>query len=803
MYRLIITILLFSCSASLHAQSFKINGKVLSTHFNEPLEEAVIFVPTFQKVVYTDKEGYYELILPAGRHTVEVSSLGIQADSLNIKLTKDTTINFSLAPLNYDLGEVNVVATKSTNGMTRLKAVEGFAIYEAKKNEVIVLDDFAANKAANNARQVFAKVPGLNIWESDFAGLQLDIAARGLGPSRTANFNTRQNGYDMSADALGYPESYYMPALQAVERIEIVRGAASLQYGSQFGGMLNFKLKAAPDKPFELNVEQALGSFGLSNSFVSVGGRQKKLDYYGYYQYRTGDGWRENSGFDAHTAFGRLGYQVNERLKLGFEYSFLDYEAQQPGGLTDDQFNNGDLSPSNRSRNWFNVAWNLLAATIDYDFSTRTRLNIRSFALFSERNALGNLQQIGVPDNPNEDRTLISDQFRNFGTEARLLHQYQIQQKEATLIVGARYYNGLTQRQQGAASASSNPDFELLNPSAPEEFDYDFPSENHALFIENLMTIAPKWTLTTGMRLEHIRTDADGTWNLNRFDFAGNLVSSTTNIDQSSTRRWVPLFGIGSSYRLRDDLQLYTNYSRNFRSITFSDLRVVNPNFQLDSLISDENGYNMDLGVRGKLLPWLNVDASIFLLRYNDRIGQYELPGSTTLFRTNIGTSRHIGMEFFGELDLFGMLQSKMRLAKLSLFVNLSLTDARYIQSDITAIQDRQVEYVPNVMLRTGLNYRWKGIKSTFQVSYLGDQFSDATNSSFNPNALTGTVPAYFVMDFSAAYQWRQFKIGAGVNNLGNETYFTRRAESYPGPGIIPATPRSFYLSLGMNIAGN
>jgi Fe(3+) dicitrate transport protein len=129
--------------------------------------------------------------------------------------------------------------------------------------------------------------------------------------------------------------------------------------------------------------------------------------------------------------------------------------------------------------------------------------------------------------------------------------------------------------------------------------------------------------------------------------------------------------------------------------------------------------------------------------------------------------------------------------------LNLSLTDATYIESDITAIKGRQVEYVPNVMLRTGLNYKWKGFMATYQFSYLGEQFSDATNSTFNPNALTGIVPSYYVMDLSLEYKPNRFKFSGGVNNLTGEEYFTRRAESYPGPGIIPATIRSFYLSVG------
>ena len=793
-------ILVLSLSVSLNAQSFKVYGKVVSKEFEEPIEETMILVQPSQKLIYANTEGYYEVSLPRGHHRLEVFGLGMQSNMAQIDLSQDTALNFQLEELQIDLEGVEVVATKRTNGITRLKAIDGFGIYESKKNEVIILDDFAANKAANTARQVFAKVPGLNIWESDFAGLQLDIAARGLGPSRTANFNARQNGYDMSADALGYPESYYMPAMQAVDRIEVVRGAASLQYGSQFGGMLNFKIKEAPNRLFELNAEQAVGSFGLLNSFVSMGGRTGKIDYYGYYQYRRGDGWRENSGFDAHTAFGRIGYQANERLKLGFEYSFLDYEAQQPGGLTDEQFNSGNLVQSVRGRNWFSVSWNLLAATLDYDFSKQTKLNIRSFGLFSGRNALGNLQQIGVPDNPNEHRTLISDAFRNFGTEIRLLHEYNIRKQDAALVVGGRYYNGLTARKQGFASASNTPDFELLNAEDPEEFDYDFPSENYAFFIENLSYITSKFSITTGFRLEHIRTDADGTWRLNRYDFAGNLISSSLNVDQSTTQRWVPLYGLGASYYFKNELHLYSNFSRNFRSITFSDLRVVNPNFQLDSLITDENGFNADLGIRGQLWGCFNVDASVFLLRYNNRIGQYELPGSTTLFRTNIGNSRHIGMEFFGELDILKMIKRPKEYAKLALFMNLSLTDATYIQSDISAIRNRKVEYVPNIMLRTGLNYKWRNLKTTFQFSYLGEQFSDATNSTFNPNALTGVIPSYFVMDFSADYQLGRFKFASGVNNLANEQYFTRRAESYPGPGIIPATIRSFYVSVGVRL---
>ena len=127
------------------------------------------------------------------------------------------------------LDSVQVRVSGKTFGITRLKDIDGTGIYAGKKSEVVVLKDITANTATNNARQIYSKVAGLNIYENDGgAGTQLAIGGRGLDPNRVSNFNTRQNGYDISADALGYPESYYTPPAEVLDRIEIVRGAASL-----------------------------------------------------------------------------------------------------------------------------------------------------------------------------------------------------------------------------------------------------------------------------------------------------------------------------------------------------------------------------------------------------------------------------------------------------------------------------------------------------------------------------------------------------------------------------------------------
>jgi len=788
---------------AVQGQNYRIYGKITSEEDNENLPGAVVFIQSQNIQAQANANGYYEMSLPAGTYVIECYAF--ERKRLKQKITvknQDIKLDFSLPTLTETLKEIKVNAQRNTYaGMGRLRSVDGFGIYEAKKNELIVLDDFAANKANNNARQIFAKVPGLNIWESDCAGLQLDIAARGLGPSRTANFNTRQNGYDMSADALGYPESYYTPPMQAVERIEIVRGAASLQYGTQFGGMLNFKLKDAPkDKKIEFNSEQTVGSFGLLNTFNSVGGTLGKFSYYSYYQYKEGNCWRLNSNFNSHTAFTKLAYKPNEKLDISLEYTYLYYRTRQAGGLTDDDVKKGNFEISKRDRNWFKVNWNLMALNVDYKFSDMSKINIRNFALFSQRDALGNLEKIDRLDNPNENRTLIQDAFRNFGSEVRFLQSYKLFGQRSTLLLGSRFYRGLTDRKQGDANNSDRPDFFHLNPNNLENFDYDFPSQNLSVFAENIFNLTDKFSITPGVRVEHIQTFSVGTYKQTIRDLAGNIVVENDFEEDRGVTRSFALLGIGASYYFENEMNLYANFSQNYRSITFSDLRLSNPNFLLDSLITDEKGFNMDLGFRGTYQHWLNFDVSAFYLRYNDRIGVLLPPSTTLLFRTNVGDSRHYGVETFVEVDILGLLKGKNTPMNLVLFSNFSWIDAQYISSKDNAIRGKKVEYVPEIMWRSGFNFSYKNFKATYQFSYLGEQFSDATNSVFNPSAVTGLIPSYHVMDLSFTYTYKFMRFAAGVNNLTDERYFTRRAAAYPGPGIIPATARSFYLTVGAKL---
>ncbi|HEY4336867.1 MAG TPA: TonB-dependent receptor plug domain-containing protein, partial [Puia sp.] len=422
-------------------------------------------------------------------------------------------------------------------GITRLKDVDGAGIYAGKKSEVVVLKDLTANTATNNSRQIYSKVAGLNIYENDGgAGIQLAIGGRGLDPNRVSNFNTRQNGYDISADALGYPESYYTPPAEMTERIEIVRGASSLQYGTQFGGILNFRLNTGPDTSrFQLVARESTGSWGFFNTSTSVGGKDGPWKYYAFFQHKSGNGWRSNSGFNANTGYASVTRKIGTRLAVTVQYTHEDYLEQQSGGLTDAMFA-VDPRMSTKARNWFKVNWNLGAVLLDYAINSNLSLNSRLFGLSADRSALGIINTVTDPGGPRQYRT---DTYTNWGNETRLVYTYNL----GVLLVGARYYHGSTDRKIGNSndgSGGAKTDFSYHFSTVIDSLTYSrykFPNHNVAAFAENIFHVTKKLNVIPGVRYENIVTRADGSYNNYLQDLAGNVIYNQPVVENRGSTR--------------------------------------------------------------------------------------------------------------------------------------------------------------------------------------------------------------------------------------------------------------------------
>ena len=720
-----------------------------------------------------------------------------------IDLSEVNKFNLVLPRQVEELNEVILSAKKKeVFALKRMRDFENTAIYAGKKTEVIIIEQSMANLAANNARQIFNQIPGLNIYQNDDAGLQLHIGGRGLDPNRTSNFNTRQNGYDISADVLGYPESYYTPPAEAIEEIQIIRGAASLQYGTQFGGLVNFKLKdASTYRPITGVIRNTIGTNSLYTNFTQLSGRLDKWRYIGHVNIKKGNGFRPNSEFNSSNVFAKISYDFSENTILSAEVTYLDYLAQQAGGLTDDLFNENPYQ-SNRERNWFGLYWFLYNIKFEHALSDDSNISVNFFGLNAQRNAIGFRSNRVSQIDPYEERDLIKGDFNNLGIEARWLKKYILGNKKAVFLLGGKYYSAKNTSAQGPGSATNEADFSFYNeeyPSYSKQSNYTYPNENISIFSENIFYINKRMSVTPGLRYENILTATEGNYQRINSDAAGNVILNETLNSIESRRRSFVLLGLGLSYKASHPLEYYSNISQNYRSVTFADISIINPAFSINPNITDEKGYTIDLGIRGKIKKMMSFDLNFFHLSYQNRIGFIQKAfkdGSVKSERGNVGDANLSGLESLIDLNIGELFKMNLKKYSLNSFINYSFIETKYSNSDIQGIKGKKVEFVPKDNLKFGLRYGYKNLTLNMQFSYVSEQFTDSSNAvEGNLSGVIGVIPAYKLVDLSGAFTLNKFRLEFGVNNTLNEAYFTRRATGYPGPGIIPSPGRNFYLS--------
>ena len=800
-------ILIILCFNSLFSQE-NLSGVIISESTSLPLENVTIFNSDTNKISYSDYEGKFTISINNIDSEINffLEGYNLLSEIFSPQVSESNNVTIRLVPRIEELNEVVVRSNlKKIFQIKRFQDVEGTRIYAGKKNEVILIDVSMANLASNNARQIYNQIPGLNIYQNDDAGLQLNIGGRGLNPNRTANFNTRQNNYDISADALGYPESYYTPPPEGLEEIQILRGAASLQYGTQFGGLINFKIKKPkPEERFELITRNTAGSNNLFTNFTSISSSKEKSSYYGYVNYKIGDGFRPNSEFESINTFQNFNYNLSDKSNITAEITYMEYLAHQAGGLSDFMFAN-DPFQSNRERNWFEIKWFLYNLKYLLEISKDSSFSFSFFGLDAARNSLGfrtnRVDQIDY----GEERDLIKGDFKNYGFESRYVTSFNFLNKKSYLLLGAKYYNSFSKSVQGPGSSSKDADFnfDYINfPNYVNQSEYSYPNNNLAIFGENIFYINESLSITPGFRFENINTSLDGYYRKINLDAAGNTIYNERFDEEDTKKRKFLLLGLGLSYKKRG-LELYTNISQNFRSVTFADISIINPAYAINPNIDDEKGFTFDIGFRGNYKKMISFDSSIFALIYRDRIGFIQkvfTDGNVKSERGNVGNAQITGVESLFDFDINEIL-FKNEDVDFNIFFNYSYIESKYLKSNEVGITGKEVEFVPKNNFKTGLKFGYKDFAINFQYSYLSSQFTDSSNAtSGNLSGVIGQIPSYEISDLSMSYKLRNIKFEAGVNNLFDEIYFTRRATGYPGPGIIPSPPRNSYITLEIKL---
>ena len=788
-------------------QEKKVSGVILNEDLSIYKNKIKIYDRDKGLLDETDEKGNFEFYTNKESNSIIFLSAEDLFFEKKINIKNDTIIEIIFSPKIENLSEVILKANRiKAFQLKRLEDSKGTSIYAGKKNEVVLVTQTMANLAVNSSRQIYSQVAGLNIYENDDAGIQLHIGGRGLDPNRTSNFNTRQNNYDISADVLGYPESYYTPPAESLSEIQIVRGAASLQYGTQFGGLVNFViLPPNINKSLEITSRNTLGSNNLYTNYTSFSGTINKFSYYSFVNYKKGNGFRSNSEFDSKNMYINLNYQITDKTKISTEFTYLNYLAQQAGGLSDKMFNENPYQ-SNRKRNWFNLDWFLYNFKLESDLNKNTSLGINFFGLNAKRKSLGFRSNRVDQIDPLQERDLIFGDFNNFGLESKLLTKYKILNKKSIFLLGLKYYNSNNTGEQGPGINNSEPNFNFqydLFPNYRYQSFFTYPNLNFSLFGENIFYLSDKLSITPGFRFENIKTESDGYYRNLNFDAAGNVILNELNYSNDIRKRSFILLGIGISFKPSSFIEFYGNISENYRSVTFADISIYNPSYAINPNITDESGMTTDFGLRGNIKNFISYDISLFNLSYNDRIGFVQKlmkDGRVKTERGNVGDAKIFGIESLIDFNLKKIIFNKENYS-LNYFINTSFINSEYISSEIPGIKGKKVEFVPKSNIKTGLRFGYNNFMLSAQYSYMSKQFTDSSNAiSGNLSGVIGQIPAYKILDLSLSYYFKNFTFESGVNNLLNEKYFTRRATGYPGPGIIPSSPRTFYFTMEIKI---
>lgn len=698
------------------------------------------------------------------------------------------------------LDSVTIRSYLYLNTVKQIPDAQGTYLYSGKKTEVISLLQIPADITNKTGRQIFSKIPGIFVYDMDGAGNQVNIAARGLDPHRGWEFNIRKDGILTNSDMYGYPASHFSMPFESIDRIELVRGTGSLQYGAQFGGMLNYITKQGDIvKPLSFENISSVGSFNLVSTYNAIGGKLGKFRYYAYIYKKSRDGFRDVEHTNSEAEAVSVSYEPGSRFSVRLEWSRSKYLYCIPGALTDSMFY-ADPKQATRTRNYFSPDIHVPSVTLNWQVADKTKLQFTSSAVLGARNSVMFDKPTNVADTivtatmQYNNRQVDIDRFHSYTTELRLAQQYQTGYLVHNLVAGIQYMNtDLHRTQLGKGTTGSDYDLTLVTPGWGR--DVHLKTHNIAFFAENRFQLTKKFFVNAGARIESGQTDMSGT-----------ISYYPSNQIPVFMRHRFPLLGVNASYKLSKDAELYGGWSQNYHPMLFKDLIPSSLYEKVDPSIHDARGYNAEFGIRGnrRFLRW---DITGFLLEYKNRFGtlaQTDEQGNFYTYRTNIGNSLTKGVEAYVQADWVLGLQTG-----LSIFTSTAFTHARYTDAVVKSgnanvnIKGNKVESAPDLITRNGVTFRYRMISYSVLYSYTSSTYADALNTvvPLKTTGAVGLVPSYGLVDMNAGIRFsKNIDLKINLNNVLNKMYFTKRPTFYPGPGIWPSEGRSVNATVSIRL---
>ncbi|HEX6004969.1 MAG TPA: TonB-dependent receptor, partial [Burkholderiales bacterium] len=641
---------------------------------------------------------------------------------------------------------------------------------EAPLNVTLITAEDIRASAARTVPDLLAEQAGIalhDLFGNNAASTVVDL--RGFGATGGQNTLILVDGRRIGDIDLSGVQWSAIP-LNAIERIEIVRGGGSVLYGDgATGGVINIITRSPLDEPDGASLGGKAGRYATTELYAEGNYTAARAGLHAGASNFESDGYRVNNHNRQATAQADVRWLMPSgqlALKLGADRQGI----RLPGARTvqpsigvdelaaDRRGTSTPLDYAQRDGNRATLDWDLAtpfgAVTLAAGWRDKAQ---RSFFDFG-----------GFPDYRTSDLEVWS-----LTPRAKITHA--LSGAKGELIVGVDWYRwDYRLHRSNSAANSARP----INSVAAVQ-------ENTALYLHDTLRIGSRWTMTAGARLERYALEAS-----DRFDPTAPGAAFGSGAPAGSQREWAHAYEAGIRYQFDRVSALTAKLGRSYRFATVDEVYETSPSFHNEfQFLRPQTARDREIAYeargRGAVLR-----AALFEIDVDDEI---HLDAFTTgIGNTNLPPSRRRGMEIEARWPFNRALMAS---------VAYSYTDARFrsgvlpgsvFTEENVAIAGKRVPLVPQHTLT--LRGSWAldtRTRLNGAINYVGRQFMD--NDEANTAA---PIPSYVVVDLKLSHERGPLRITAALNNLTSEKYYNYAVRSQfiaDRYNAYPLPERSFF----------
>ncbi|WP_407833644.1 TonB-dependent receptor family protein [Vibrio rotiferianus] len=657
-----------------------------------------------------------------------------------------------------------VVVTGSVIGNSELEDVK-----EYPGARTVLTSKQIEKTAAHSIDAALQSVPGIKVQDETGTGVLPNISVRGLKASRSGHAQFLMDGVPLTLAPYGHTGQSIFPAtLSMLDRIDIVRGGAAVQYGpNNVGGVINLVTKPIPNT-WQTEISNRLtvfeaGDTPLNDFYLRTGGWLTDtfaIQLEG--NFLKGESFREHSDTDVKNFQAKAQWLLSDTQELQAFIQRYDADTQMPGALSPEDYKK-DRTQSKRPSDEYqgkSTRWSVKYLH-DLNIADSAELEVLTFGHNSERFFQWGFNSAGGhwadPSLPSTDIRTSPREFRVYGVEPKLAMYFEGKSVTQNWIVGARYVNEdidykLTQTPIEGGETKVPRDWHLETDAFAGYISNEIGLFNDALKV------------TPGVRYESV----DMT-----FDDLGKSQSADNKVTE-----WLP--GLTVAYHLTDQWVGYANAQKSLRAPQIAYIRGLGEE-------GSELAWNYELGARYNQ-ETTSFNAALYRIDFKDQL-QWQ---SATQTFDNIGKTLHQGIELSGRYV-------PKALQALSLGASYNYLDATLEENGPN--KGNQLAYTSKHQLSWDATYTFTGIDTTLSGYYFSDAYADNANTSDEDvTGAKGKVPAYMVWNFNLGTDLYKddkgkLRMNVAVNNLFDEDYYFRGIDTSP-VGRYPAPGRSYTLDL-------